>query len=289
MKVQKSFVGIAMIIFALFLMTTKDALVKLTGGIYSPVLIVWTQLSFLVVVYLPYVIWRYGAAAIIPKPFGWQFMRGLFVVTAVGLFYWAISIIPLADTVAMAFVSPMIVTALSPLVLNEKIGLRRWMAVIIGFLGILIVLRPDFEGVRSGYLIAISAGIFLAFFYLSSRKLADDAPPIPSATYSAMVGAIILIPVLPMVWTPPQPEHFWPITGFLAFSLVGQTLLVMSFRYAAASTLAPFHYTQILGATFYGYLFFSDFPDRFTLIGIAVVISCGAYIAYREKRAHQQI
>ena len=250
-------------------------------------LIVWTQLFFLVAVYLPYIIWQYGVASIIPKPFGWQIMRGLFGVTAVGLFYWAIEFIPLADTVAMAFISPLIVTALSPWALNEKIGWRRWVAVIVGFIGILVVLRPGFEGDRTGYAIALGAGFFLAFFYMCNRKLAAAAPPIPSATYSALIGAVILIPVLPLVWTPPQPQHVWEITGFLILSLVGQTLLIMSFRYAEASILAPFQYTQILGATFFGYLFFSDFPDAFTLTGILVVIASGAYIALRERRLEQ--
>ena len=155
----------------------------------------------------------------------WQVARGLSAVTAIGIFYWAILLIPLADATAMAFTAPLIVTALSPWVLEEKVGVRRWSAVIIGFSGALILLRPALVGDSIGFLLAFISGLLLGFFYTANRKLADAAPPLVSVAYTAYMGVIVLTPLVPLKWVTPRPEDSWLILGFVVLSAIGQSCL----------------------------------------------------------------
>ncbi len=276
--------GVAVMVLAVFLMTLKDSLAKLTGGNYSPLLILWVQFVFMSAVYFPYLIWRYGPEILLPKPFLPQVMRGLAIVFAVSLFYRAIETTPLADATATVFVAPLVVTAISPLFLSEHVGFRRWSAVIVGFFGVLLILRPDFDGGRQGYFMAFGTRLFLGFFYMLNRKLASAAPLLVSAAYSAYIGAIVLTPFVPFVWTPPQPQDYSIIFWFLIISTVGQTCLTTAFSLGEATFIAPFQFSQIIGATFFGFIMFNDFPDRLTWAGIIIVIMCGVYITVRERK-----
>lgn len=269
---------------AVILFAWKDALAKLTGGYYSPVLIIWAQVVFMFGIWFPILVYKYGWSWLIPKPFGWQVARGLSVVTSIGLFYWAILLIPLADATAMAFTAPLIVTALSPWMLGEKVGVRRWSAVLFGFLGALILLRPAFDGDSIGYLLAFTAGLLLGFFYTANRKLADAAPPLVSVAYSAYMGVIILTPLVPFKWTTPRLDDGGLILGFVVLSAIGQSLLITAFRFGQASRVAPLHFIQIVAATFFGFLMFDDFPDMLTWVGVFVVVLSGLYIAMRETK-----
>jgi drug/metabolite transporter (DMT)-like permease len=211
-------------------------------------------------------------------------LRALFATAGMGTFYWAITLIPLAEATAMQFIAPLVVTALSPWLLGEKVGIRRWLSVAAGFAGVLIVLRPEFGGDRFGYGVALAAGLFIGIFFLMNRKLADDATPIASIAYSACLGAIMITPLVPSVWIQPRPEDLPLILGFVCVSLLGQTAMFTAFHYGQASVVAPFHFVQIVGATLFGYLFFAEFPDAARLAGIAVIIASGVYIAMREAK-----
>ncbi|SVE18683.1 uncharacterized protein METZ01_LOCUS471537, partial [marine metagenome] len=148
----------------------KDGIVKVTAGYYSPVLIIWFQLCCMSAIWLPILIYRHGWNQLIPRPLSWQIARGLSLVTGVGLFYWSVMQIPLADATAVSFVSPMVVVALAPIVLGEKTGFHRWSAVVIGFVGAIILLRPGFAGNSLGYIAAFGAGLGIGFFLITNRK-----------------------------------------------------------------------------------------------------------------------
>jgi drug/metabolite transporter (DMT)-like permease len=284
MSSHKPLLGIALILTGMVCFPIKDSFAKLVGGIYPPALIIWVQFVVLSLVFAPAVAWRHGWRALIPSHWTWQIVRGLAVVTGVGMFYWALTLIPLADATATAFSAPLIVTALSPLVLGEQVGWRRWTAVIIGFCGVLFVLRPDLGGERAGYFIAFGTGIALSIFYLANRKLAHTAPAVVQVMYSGAIGAVALIPVIPFIWVPPRPGDGSIILGFLAFATVGQAAMVMAFKHAPAAVIAPFQYFAIVTSTLMGYVLFGDFPDAWTWAGIAVIVSCGIFIAIREGR-----
>ena len=283
---QKSqLIGILLLVIAMAMFSSKDTLVKLMDGYYSPVVVMWAQMSFASLFFTPIISVKYGPDSLWPKTPLLQIMRATSVVTGIGMFYWSISLIPLAEATAITFVAPLITTSLSPVMLNEKIGLRRWTAVLIGFVGILIVLRPEFNGDRLGYLIAFGAGIMIGVFYAFNRLLASEAPPLVNQTYSSIIGALLLTPFIFSVWVPLRSEDMVLILSFCAIAALGQTCLFSSFLHGEASILAPLTLSQIVFATLFGYLFFNEFPDNVSILGIIVVISSAVYIAIRETRS----
>ena len=283
---QKSqLIGILLLVIAMAMFSSKDTLVKLMDGYYSPVVVMWAQMSFASLFFTPIISVKYGPDSLWPKTPLLQIMRATSVVTGIGMFYWSISLIPLAEATAITFVAPLITTSLSPVMLNEKIGLRRWTAVLIGFVGILIVLRPEFNGDRLGYLIAFGAGIMIGVFYAFNRLLAGEAPPLVNQTYSSIIGALLLTPFIFSVWVPLRSEDMVLILSFCAIAALGQTCLFSSFLHGEASILAPLTLSQIVFATLFGYLFFNEFPDNVSILGIIIVISSAVYIAIRETRS----
>ena len=283
---QKSqLIGILLLVIAMAMFSSKDTLVKLMDGYYSPVVVMWAQMSFASLFFTPIIAVKYGPDSLWPKTPSLQIMRATSVVTGIGMFYWSISLIPLAEATAITFVAPLITTSLSPVMLNEKIGLRRWTAVLAGFVGILIVLRPEFNGDRLGYLIAFGAGIMIGVFYAFNRLLAGEAPPLVNQTYSSIIGALLLTPFIFSVWVPLRSEDMVLILSFCAIAALGQTCLFSSFLHGEASILAPLTLSQIVFATLFGYLFFNEFPDNVSILGIIVVISSAVYIAIRETRS----
>ena len=234
-------------------------------------------------IWLPILIYRHGWNQLIPRPLSWQIARGLSLVTGVGLFYWSVMQIPLADATAVSFVSPMVVVALAPIVLGEKTGFHRWSAVVIGFVGAIILLRPGFAGDSLGYIAAFGTGLCIGFFLTTNRKLAHAGVPLASIVYPAYLGSIIISPFIPFNWTAPSFEDRWLIIGFVIISCTAQGMIIAAFRFSQASLIAPFSYVQIVGATLIGYLFFSDLPDLITWIGIIVIVGSGVYIAIREN------
>ena len=283
---QKSqLIGILLLVIAMAMFSSKDTLVKLMDGYYSPVVVMWAQMSFASLFFTPIIAVKYGPESLWPKTPSLQIMRATSVVTGIGMFYWSISLIPLAEATAITFVAPLITTSLSPVMLNEKIGLRRWTAVLIGFVGILIVLRPEFNGDRLGYLIAFGAGIMIGVFYTFNRLLAGEAPPLVNQTYSSIIGALLLTPFIFSVWVPLRSEDMVLILSFCAIAALGQTCLFSSFLHGEASILAPLTLSQIVFATLFGYLFFNEFPDNVSILGIIIVISSAVYIAIRETRS----
>ena len=281
---KRQLLGVSLLVLAMLLFSFKDVLVKMMGGHYSPVVVIWAQMSFAALFYAPVITLKYGPRSLRPQNPFLQIMRAISVISGIGMFYWSISLIPLAEATAITFVAPLITTSLSPLMLGEKIGLRRWVAVLVGFCGILIVLRPEFSGDRFGYLIAFGAGILIGVFYTFNRLLAGKAPPLVNQTYSSLIGAILLTPFIFSVWVPLRPEDMMLVLAFCAIAALGQTCLFNSFLHGEASILAPLTLSQIVFATLFGYVFFNDFPDMTSVMGIIVVIASAAYIAIRETR-----
>ena len=284
MSQQRQLLGILLLVLAMALFSFKDALVKMMDGHYSPVVVMWAQMGFASLFFAPVITVKYGPRRLWPQNPFLQIMRAISVITGIGMFYWSISLIPLAEATAITFVAPLVTTSLSPLMLGEKIGLRRWIAVLVGFGGILIVLRPEFSGDRLGYLIAFGAGIMIGVFYAFNRLLAGKAPPLVNQTYSAVIGVLLLTPFIFSVWVPLRPDDLTLVLGFCAIAALGQTCLFTSFLHGEASILAPLTLSQIVFATFFGYLFFNNFPDTTSVVGIIIVIASAIYIAIRETR-----
>jgi drug/metabolite transporter (DMT)-like permease len=168
--------------------------------------------------------------------------------------------------------------------LGERVGIRRWLAVAAGFLGALIILRPGFGVMQMGSLLALGAGCSFAFYTLLTRKLSGSAPPLVTLAYTAVTGMMVMsVAVLPD-WITPPPEDLVMMAAIGAVAASGHFLLIRAFDHAPASLLAPYSYSEIVMATAVGWLIFGDFPDGWTWAGIAVIVSSGIYISWRERR-----
>ncbi len=288
MTVHKPLRGIALMVVAMVFLPVKDGMAKMLGGTYSPLAIIWAQFCLAYLFLAPLILVRYGPRMLWPRPPGLQLVRGIFAVTGIGFFYWAVLYIPLASTTAIFFLAPFVVTVLSPVVLNEQVDWRRWVAVVVGFLGVFLILRPDFHAYNKGFLIAVAGGITIGLFYLCNRKLASGTPAIVTLAHSVMIGAILLSFAVPAVWVAPKAADIPLIAGFVLCALIGQGLMLASFEHAPASVVAPFQYGAIISATLFGFFVFGEFPDIWTLAGIAVVVSSGIYIAVREARVRKE-
>ena len=161
----------------------------------------------------------------------------------------------------------------------------RWvLAVIFGFAGVLIILRPEFSGERIGYMMALSGALGIGLFYIANRKLAKSQPQLVAVTYTAIIGTIFLTPLLPYLFKEPRIQDSLILLSFVSLATIGQILMISAFSFAQASVLAPFQYMQLLSAIVFGLLVFDAFPDIFTLTGASMLIAAGLFITYRENK-----
>jgi len=280
---DRPLVGILLMLGAMSVVPFMDAIAKQLSG-HLPVLqLVWARYFFHFCLIFPVVMLRYGPRRLIPPQPLLQLLRGGLLLASTILFFAAIAEMPLADALALIFVSPLLVTALSPWVLGESVGPRRKLAVLVGFLGALLIIRPGVGAIQWPALLALGAGVVFGLYLLTTRRLAGSAPPLVTLTYSAAAGALIMSFVAPVVWVVPSLTDLAGMVMLGAIAAGGHFLLIKSFDFAPASLLAPFTYSEIIMTTLLGFVFFGDFPDTWTWAGIAVIIGSGVYISLRER------
>ena len=212
-----------------------------------------------------------------------QITRGIILLTANICFFYAISIISLAKALTLAFVAPLIVTAFSPIFLGESVGFRRWSAVIIGFIGSLVVIRPGFVEINLASIAALGTGVMYGFYLIITRKLSKSDNPLLTLLLTGVVGAIIISFVMPFVWVKPNFNQWSIMAAIGIFACLGHFFLIVSLKYADASKLAPFSYFEIITNIIIGYYFFGDFPDNWTFFGLFIIVLSGIYISRREN------
>jgi drug/metabolite transporter (DMT)-like permease len=247
--------------------------------------VVWGRLLYATLYTLPAVLIRHGVAgAIRPQRPLVQVARGILMVLSTTSFFSGLRYLPLADTLAIFFIMPLVVTALSPLVLGEHVGVRRWSAVVAGFIGTLIIIRPGLQAVNVGILWALSAGLSMAIFFLLTRKIAGSIDALITNFQTTLIGAVLVSLVMPVVWQAPGLEN-WSLMALMgAIAALGHYAMVRAYDFASAPTLAPLAYTEMVSATFIGFVVFGDLPDLSTLLGVAILIGSAIYISLRESR-----
>jgi len=266
-----------------------DGLAKYLAGYYPVTQIVWARFFFHFLFMLPLILVRYRHAVLnVHQPL-LQLVRGGFLLGATLCFFWSLKYLPIADALTLLFVSPLIVTCLSPVLLGEHVGIRRWTAVVVGFIGVCIVLRPGGGAFQPASAAALGAGLCHACYTLSTRRLSGTAPPPVTLFYTSLLGVVVLSMYVPWHWHAPDPAHYVWLAALGAIAAAGHYLFIKAFDYAEASLLAPFGYGEIVMATVVGYIGFGDLPDAVTWLGIAVIISSGVYIALRERRTHVEV
>ena len=189
----------------------------------------------------------------------------------------------MAKALTLAFVAPLITTALSPIFLGEKVGLRRWSAVIVGFIGSLIVVRPGFIEFNLATVAALGTGFFYGIYLVITRKLHSSDSPLLTLLLTGVVGVFIATFFVPIVWINPTSKQWGLLALMGIFACLGHLFLILSLKYADASKLAPFGYFEIVTNVILGYYFFGDFPHYWTWLGLSIIICSGIYITFREK------
>ena len=249
-----------------------------------PVLqITWARYFFTVAFTLPIMFFFFRKNLVWTDKPKLQLIRGLILLTANVCFFYSISIISLAKALTLAFIAPLIVTAFSPIFLDEKVGFRRWSAVIIGFIGSMVVIRPGFVEINLASLAALGTGVMYGFYLIITRKLSSSDNPLLTLLLTGVVGAIIISFFMPFVWIKPTLNQWSMMAAIGIFACVGHLFIILSLKYADASKLAPFSYFEIVTNIIIGYYFFSDFPDKWTFLGLFIIILSGIYISRREN------
>jgi drug/metabolite transporter (DMT)-like permease len=249
-----------------------------------PVLqITWARYFFTVAFTLPIMFFFFRKNLVWTDKPKLQLIRGLILLTANVCFFYSISIISLAKALTLAFIAPLIVTAFSPIFLGEKVGFKRWSAVIIGFIGSMVVIRPGFVEINLASLAALGTGVTYGFYLIITRKLSSSDNPLLTLLLTGVVGAIIISFVMPFVWVKPTLNQWSMMAAIGIFACIGHLFIILSLRYADASKLAPFSYFEIVTNIIIGYYFFSDFPDNWTFLGLFIIIFSGVYISRREN------
>jgi len=260
-----------------------DTIAKYLSSDLSFFQITWARYFFTVLFTLPFMFFFFR------KNLNWttqpklQIFRGLTLLFANVLFFYSISVISMAKALTLAFVAPLITTALSPFFLGEKVGFKRWSAVIVGFIGSLIVIRPGFIEFNLASVAALGTGFFYGIYLIITRKLHSSDSPLLTLLLTGVVGAVVASFLVPVVWINPSFNQ-WSLLALMGiFACLGHLFLILSLKYADASKLAPFGYFEIVTNVILGYYFFGDFPHYWTWVGLAIIVCSGIYISLRER------
>jgi len=212
-----------------------------------------------------------------------QVLRGILLLTSSLLFFYAISVISLAKALTLAFICPLIVTALSPYFLKERVGRRRWTAVIVGFIGVLLVIRPGIVEFNWASLASLGTGLCYAIYLIVTRSLKDTDNGLLTLLFTSIVGTVVLSVYLPFVWVNPSLNQLLLAVNMGFIAALAHGLIIISYNYSDASKLAPLGYFEIIPNIIIGYIWFSDFPDKYTVLGLLVIILSGVYVFRREQ------
>ena len=260
-----------------------DTIAKYLSSDLSFFQITWARYFFTVLFTLPFMFFFFRKNLTWTTQPKLQIFRGLTLLFANVLFFYSSSVISMAKALTLAFVAPLITTALSPFFLGEKVGFKRWSAVIVGFIGSLIVIRPGFIEFNLASVAALGTGFFYGIYLIITRKLHRSDSPLLTLLLTGVVGFVIASFLVPVVWINPTFNQ-WSLLALMGiFACLGHLFLILSLKYADASKLAPFGYFEIFTNIILGYYFFSDFPDFWMWIGLLIIISSGIYITIRER------
>ena len=280
--------AILQVICGVFLFSMSDTMAKYLRQADLPsVEIAWLRYTVFVLLALV-VAGRRHFAGLWPRRPSMQVLRGLTLLGSSVFFIGGLSALPLAEAAAISFVSPAFITALSVLILREKVGIHRWAATLVGLAGVLIVIRPTSDALQWAALYPLTSAACWAVAMIATRIIGASDRSETTLLWSATVGMIVLTALLPFGFRHPSLEEVGLGLCLGIFASTGQYLLILAYRRATASVLAPFSYIQLLTSAAMGYFVFGAMPDAIAFAGAGVIIASGLYIVHRERvRARQ--
>ncbi len=280
---RQTLTGIFLMLGAGFLFTVMDATAKHLAQTYPVVEIAWGRYLF-ATLSLPVILFRFGGLATIrSNRLGLQMLRSLFLLCSTVIFWLAVKFIPLADATAISFVGPLMLTALSVPFLKEKVGPRRWAAVVIGFIASLIIIRPGPAMAQPAALLPLLSAASFAAYAICTRILSRNDGWATTLIWSSLVGLVLLSLLAPFDWRSPDFAG-WLTLAFLGLiGSLGHLLMILAYARASASTLAPLSYVQLVWSAGLGLVWFGNFPDAWTLTGGGIIAASGLYVIHRER------
>lgn len=274
---------LALLSFAIY--ATHDAVVKFMGGDYSPFQIIFFSVLFSFPLALFMLIRDSRPGTLWPNHPGWVAARTVAaIMSGLGAFY-AFSVLPLTQVYAIVFASPLIITILAIPILGETVRIRRWLAIIVGLLGVLLVIRPGQAQLELGHLAALVAAFGGAFASIIVRKIGNEERPVVLLLYPMFANFLVGACILPFVYVPMPIEHLALAALISILGWTGGIVIIQAYRLGEAVIVAPMQYSQIIWATVYGYVFFNETIDGNTAVGAGVIIASGMYIVLRESRS----
>lgn len=276
-------IGAALMLLAGFLFVCMDAVAKRLVVDHSFIQVTWGRYMFHMVPLLAWIALSGRLRLLRTRRPALQLGRSALIFISSAVFVLALYYLPLADAVVLNYSSPLLVTALSVPLLAEKVGIRRWSAVLVGFLGVLVVMRPGLGVMHWAVVLPLVTATSFAFYNIATRILARTDDSITTIFYTGVVGTVVGSAAAPFLWTAPDA---WGWAGLVAIGLLGffgHFAFIKAFAFAPPSFLAPLTYFGLIWATLIGLVWFGSFPDGFTLVGMAIIAGSGLYILYRES------
>jgi drug/metabolite transporter (DMT)-like permease len=279
--VDQPLTGIGLILLAMAVFSAMDGISKGLAAHLHPVEVAWGRFLFITLILVPAVIRQ--PRALVTRYKRRHVLRGLCMLCSSLFFIAGLARLPIAEAAAIGFVSPLMITALSIPLLGEQVGVRRWSAVVVGFIGVLVVMRPGTGAFDIAALFPIASAACWALGIIITRQMQGTEGVLTTLAWSTVVGFVVLSLTVGLFWRPPDALEWSLMAANGVLSAGGQVLLIAAFRYAGASLLSPFSYSQMLWATLIGYFAFGQLPDALTWTGAIIVIASGVYTLHRER------
>lgn len=280
---DRPLVGIAWALSAGFTLSVMDGLIKWSVGVFPVAQVVFVRSAF-VLLLLGVVLARGGGLRTVgtKRPLG-HLLRIALTVASILTFFEAVRLLPLATVIAIGFGAPLLMTALSVPILREKVGPHRWGAIVVGFIGVLVITQPGPDGLEWPALLAVISSMLFATHLVTARWLARTETD-AALMFWQNVGVLVVSGALaPFFWTPIGPGDLAVIATMATLLLIGQYCTVRAFRTAPVGAVAPFQYAELIWAALIGYVFWSEMPASNVWLGAAIVIASGLYVVWRER------
>ena len=288
-RADRPFRGIVLILASTVFLGMSDVTAKYLSATLPSIEIAWIRFLVFALIMSPAMLPGSPLYSLQSQRPGLQMLRGAALLGSSLFFISGLRFLPIAEASATGFVSPLFVTALSIVFLGESVGVRRWIATAVGLIGVLIILRPGTGAFHPAAFFPIVSALAWACTLVMTRMLSGKEHALTTMTYSSITGACIMCALVPFVWVAPS----WHDVLFGIFigiaSTAGQWIVVLAFRYADASVLAPFSYTQLLWVSILGFVIFGELPDIWTVVGAVFIVGSGLYTAHRERIRRSQL
>ncbi|KUL95667.1 membrane protein [Bosea sp. WAO] len=281
---RRQLTGILLLVIALQILPVSDTLAKHLSASLPVLQVIWARFFFHCLATGLYSAWRYGPRLLLPTVSWALTARSAALFLAIALFYFAIHQMPLTTALTLWFVAPFLLTILAMVVFKEKVAPAQWLAIAVGFLGIVLAIRPSADSWHWTYLVGLAAGVGYAVFLLLTRVIGSRIPAIVTVYQTGLVGCVLSsIAVIPL-WQSPSATQWLQLMATGCVAAIAHFLIVKAFERAEASVLAPFNYAEVITATILGVLVFGDVPDRWAYVGLAIIILSAIAVVPREPR-----